>query len=113
MKVWLCHVFHNQGKDKCPSKQVPDEVLKEKAKEFNKEISKIIQLWNDEMLRNSITQEMFVKNILLDLNFAPEGFFLAWEKDELVGFVYTVIRKYRICCRRFPKRYTIIELSKR
>lgn len=47
--VWRCHVFHNQGKDKCPSKQVPDEVLKEKAKEFNKEISKIIVLPNNQL----------------------------------------------------------------
>jgi len=47
--VWRCHVFHNQGKDKCPSKQVPDDVLKEKAKEFNKEISKIIVFPNNEL----------------------------------------------------------------
>jgi len=47
--VWRCHVFHNQGKDKCPSKQVPDEVLKDKAKDFDKEISKIIVFPNNQL----------------------------------------------------------------
>ena len=47
--VWRCHVLHNQGKDKCPSKQVPDDVLKKKSAEFNKETSKIIVLPNNEL----------------------------------------------------------------
>ena len=47
--VWRCHVFHNQGKDKCPSKQVPDKVLKDKAKDFDKEISKIIVFPNNQL----------------------------------------------------------------
>lgn len=47
--VWRCHVFHNQGKEKCPAKQVPDNVIKEIAKDFEKEISKIIVLPNNEL----------------------------------------------------------------
>ena len=47
--VWRCHVFHNQGKAKCPSKQVPDELLKDKAKDFDKEISKIIVFPNNQL----------------------------------------------------------------
>ena len=42
-------MFQNQGKDKCPSKQVPDEVLKDKAKDFDKEISKIIVFPNNQL----------------------------------------------------------------
>ena len=47
--VWRCHIFHNQGKEKCPAKQVPDDIIKEFAKGFEKEISKIIVLPNNEL----------------------------------------------------------------
>ncbi len=47
--VWRCHVFHNQGKEKCPAKQVPDDVIKNIVKDFEKVISKIIVLPNNEL----------------------------------------------------------------
>lgn len=47
--MWRCHIFHNQGKEKCPAKQVPDDIIKEFAKGFEKEISKIIVLPNNEL----------------------------------------------------------------
>ena len=42
-------MFHNQGKEKCPAKQVPDDVIKGFAKDFENEISKIIVLPNNEL----------------------------------------------------------------
>lgn len=47
--VWRCHVFHNQGKEQCSAKQITDEVIKELTKDFDKEISKIIVLPNNQL----------------------------------------------------------------
>ena len=50
----------------------------------------IIQIWNTQMPLNQITKDMFVKSILLDLNFDPQGFFVACHGEEILGFVYAV-----------------------
>ena len=47
--VWRCHVFHNQGKEKCQAKQVPDSILKEFAESFEKDIFEITVLPNNRL----------------------------------------------------------------
>ena len=47
--VWRCHLFHNQGKEKCPAKQVPDSILKELTASFEKDILQIIVLPNNRL----------------------------------------------------------------
>lgn len=56
----------------------------------------IIKIWNEQMPYNTITKDMFVKNILLDLNFTPDGFFVACEGDEIIGFVYSTVRRIQV-----------------
>lgn len=53
----------------------------------------IIRIWNAQMPLNQITKDMFIKSILLDLNFDPQGFLVACEGEEILGFVYAVKRK--------------------
>lgn len=57
------------------------------------DIPQIIALWNEQMPLDPITEKAFVKNILLDLNFDPENFLVACLGDEILGFVYTVVRR--------------------
>jgi len=47
--VWRCNVYENKGSKKCPSKQVPDSVLREKAEQFDKKITKIFVLQNNRL----------------------------------------------------------------
>ena len=42
--IWCCHNLKNKGAEVCSSKQVPDSIIKEKSKQFEKEISKITVL---------------------------------------------------------------------
>lgn len=64
---------------------------------FNdKDMRDVISLWNECMPYNTITEKDFIKSILLDINFDPNGFFI-YEKDEKIkGFVYSTIRKVPI-----------------
>lgn len=57
------------------------------------DIEEIIHIWNMQMPFNQITKELFIKNLLLDLNFDPQGFFVACDGEEIIGFVYAVKRR--------------------
>jgi len=52
--VWRCNVYQVGGAKKCPSKQVPDSILKEFAERFEKEIEKII-VYNNNKLKYVFT----------------------------------------------------------
>lgn len=60
-------------------------------KENNKE--EVIRLWNECLPRDSITQEIFKKKVLLDPNFNPSGAFIAEKQGVLVGFTLAIIRR--------------------
>lgn len=60
---------------------------------FNgQDIAEIIDIWNKSMPYDKIDNRMFVKNILLDLNFKPDGIFVYEEDNKIKGFVYSVKR---------------------
>lgn len=42
--VWRCHVYDNKGKDKCSSKQIPDNVIQDAVKAYEKDVARIIVL---------------------------------------------------------------------
>lgn len=56
----------------------------------------VIKLWNEAMPTHRTDGHLFLKNVYLDMNYDPDGFLLAFCEDELVGFVWAVIRRYPI-----------------
>ena len=60
------------------------------------DLGEIIKIWNRTMPYNPVSRMIFLKNILLDHNFDDEGFFVAEENGEILGFIYGIVR-------RFPK----------
>ena len=52
----------------------------------------IVQLWNEALPQDPITLDRFVRLVLLDGNFDPEGLRLAFSQGELVGCCYAVRR---------------------
>ena len=57
---------------------------------------KVISLWNRCMPHNKISEKEFIKSILLDINFNPEGFFIYEKDNEVKGFIYATVRKVPI-----------------
>lgn len=55
--------------------------------------TKVVQLWNECLLQDPITQKRFRNLVLLDPNFDPEGLRLAFAENELVGCAYAVRRR--------------------
>lgn len=60
------------------------------------DMPKVISLWNRCMPYNKINEKEFIKSILLDINFNPEGFFVYEKDDEVKGFIYATVRKVPI-----------------
>lgn len=60
------------------------------------DLDEIIKIWNRTMPYNPIGRMVFLKNLLLDHNFDDEGFLIAEENGEILGFIYAIVR-------RFPK----------
>lgn len=54
--------------------------------------SAVVQLWNRALPKDPITLDRFVRLVLLDGNFDPEGLRLAFSQGELVGCCYAVRR---------------------
>lgn len=52
----------------------------------------VVELWNTQLWKDPITPKRFRNLVLLDANFDPEGFRLAFDHDRLVGCVYAVRR---------------------
>ena len=57
------------------------------------DIDAIIEILNNEMPYTPINKKYFIKNFLLDLNFDENGFFVAEENGEVIGFIQAIIRK--------------------
>jgi len=54
--------------------------------------AKIVRLWNDCLTKDPVTAGRLRNLVLLDPNFDPEGLWLAFAGDQLVGCVYAVRR---------------------
>lgn len=53
----------------------------------------IVVLWNQCFSRDPVTLEVFVKQVLLDVNFDPDGMFVAEVQGKVVGCLLAVVRK--------------------
>lgn len=53
----------------------------------------VIDLWNDSMPFDRINPTVFRTKVLLDLNFNPEGLFVASNGNQLVGFLLSISRQ--------------------
>lgn len=52
-----------------------------------------IQTWNQAMPADGITEKVLIDRILTDVNFDPEGLFVAEEEGRIVGGLVAVLRK--------------------
>ncbi|MCH1625958.1 GNAT family N-acetyltransferase [Ferdinandcohnia quinoae] len=52
----------------------------------------IVELWNESLRKDPITQIRFRNLVLLDANFDPKGMRVAFDEDKLIGCVYAVRR---------------------
>lgn len=57
----------------------------------------IISLWKQTLPYLCINKRIFYKKVWLEANFSPDGFFVAEEKNKIVGFVNAVFRRVPIC----------------
>ncbi len=62
----------------------------------NRDIDGVISVWNKDTVRHPINKRAFIRKILLDMNYDNEGFFVAEENGEVVGFIYAIKRKYPV-----------------
>jgi len=53
----------------------------------------IVKCWNDILIHDPITPERFRRQVLLDVNFDPEGLIVAEENGEIVGAILSITRK--------------------
>lgn len=60
------------------------------------DIGEIVKIWNKAMPYNPISHKFFVQSFVLDYNFDPNGFFVAEEGDEIVGFIYAIVRRFPV-----------------
>ena len=60
------------------------------------DLDAIIKIWNHTMPYNPMNRKTFVKNFLLDHNFNDEGFFVAEENGEILGYIYAIIRRFPV-----------------
>ena len=51
------------------------------------DIADVISLWNSALPHEAIDKKAFLKKLLLDPNFSPNGFFIAEENNKMLGFV--------------------------
>lgn len=63
------------------------------------DIEKIPQIWQKDMPFITVSREYFIRKIVLEDNFLPEGFFAAEDDStgEILGFVCAVYRRTPIC----------------
>lgn len=61
-----------------------------------KDFAEIIKIWNKALPEHPQDRRSFVKNVLLDMNFEKEGFLVAQEDGEILGFIWAIVRKYPV-----------------
>jgi mycothiol synthase len=55
---------------------------------------KIVQLWNRVLAKDPVSVDVFERKILLDPNFDSSGALLAFDDEDLTGYVQCLVRKY-------------------
>ena len=60
------------------------------------DIAEIIEIWNKALPEHQTNERLFIKNVLLDMNFDPEGFLVALRSGKPVGFVWAIVRSFPI-----------------
>ena len=65
-------------------------------KYHSEDFHKIIEVWNGALSSHPINERLFIKNVLLDMNFDPEGFLVAEDDGEIRGFAWAIVRSYPI-----------------
>lgn len=58
------------------------------------DLDAIIEIWNHTTPHTPIDRKIFVKNFLLDHNFNDQGFFVAEENGEILGYIYAIVRRF-------------------
>ena len=61
---------------------------------FGTDIPQILAIWNEATPLTPINRRSFVKNFLLDHNFNENGFFVAEEDGQILGYCYGLVRVY-------------------
>jgi len=55
---------------------------------------KVLQLWSKLQPNDAVSQDVFIRKVLLDPNFEREGFLVATEGSEVKGYLQCFVRKY-------------------
>lgn len=56
------------------------------------DIDKIVECWNISLPHDKVTKNELIKKMLLDNNFLSDGFFVACENDDVLGFINCIYR---------------------
>ncbi len=56
--------------------------------------SQVVELWNSTLVRDCTTEELFIKNIILEDNFDSELCFVGLEDDKVIAFLLASKRKF-------------------
>lgn len=60
------------------------------------DVKEIIEVWNSALPDHKTDERLFIKNVLLDMNFDAEGFFVAENNGEILGFCWAIVRSFPI-----------------
>ena len=60
------------------------------------DLADIINIWNHTTPHTPIDKKTIIKNFLLDHNFDDQGFFVAEENGEILGYIYAIVRRFPI-----------------
>ena len=60
------------------------------------DFAEIIRIWNKALPEHQTNERLFIKNVLLDMNFDPEGFLIAERDGKPIGFVWAIVRSFPI-----------------
>ena len=56
----------------------------------------VIELWKKALPEHSIDERLFYKNVLLDMNFDPQGFLVLERAGKIVGFSWAIARRFPV-----------------